>query len=143
MKGYNTMKHPRSTLVVLLTLAFAGVLAVAEDRPSKSGTKGTTVSPSMTIEAIEGTTWAGLDSDGDWYEYTFLKGGQLRYGTNTERSKMVFFEKKGDFWAQNGTLVVIPIGNYSVNIGTIDGSVMKGDAWNVTGRRWKWEAKKK
>jgi hypothetical protein len=137
------MKHALSTFVALLTLALVGVLVFAEDRPPSSGGKGDIVSPSDTIEAIEGTTWAGTDSDGDWYEYTFLKGGQLRYSTNTERSKVVTFEKKENVWAQNGKLVVILIQNYSVNAGTIEGNQMKGDAWNVTGRRWTWEAKKK
>jgi hypothetical protein len=122
----------------MLTIAEAPSFAQA--RPSKSGTKNKIVT---LVSSIEGTTWAGKDSDGDLYEYIFLKGGQLRYSTNTERSEMVTFEDKENVWAQNGNLVVILIQNYSVNVGTIEKDRIKGLAWNVTGRRWTWEAKKK
>jgi hypothetical protein len=136
------MKHALSTLIVLLTLSFAGAPSFAGGGPQTSGTKGDVVSPSSAVEAIEGTTWTGRDSDGDWYQYTFLKGGQLRYGTNTERSKVETFELKENVWAQNGNLVVILIQNYSVNVGTIEGNRIKGIAWNVAGRRWTWGAEK-
>jgi hypothetical protein len=129
--------------VALLTLALAGVLGFAEDRPQNIAGKGDIASPPNPIETIEGTTWAGTDSDGDWYEYTFLKGGQLRYSTNTQRTRVETFEMKENVWAQNGKLVVILIQNYSVNVGTIEGNQMTGNAWNFAGRRWTWEAKRK
>lgn len=58
------MKHARSTLIVLLTLVFAGAPSFAEDGSPTSGTKGDVVSPANAVESIEGTTWAGKDSDG-------------------------------------------------------------------------------
>ena len=133
------MKNPIRPLIALLALSLAGSPALAEDLPSAPGSKAA----SLVTEGIEGTTWAGTDSDGDWYEYTFLKGGRLRYSTNTERSKTETIEDPKNVWAQNGQLVVILIQNFSVNLGTIEGRQMKGNAWNVKERRWTWEAVKK
>jgi len=99
-------------------------------------------SESGTIPSIEGTTWAGTDSDGDYYEYTFLKGGQLRFRTNTSGTFKTW-EDDGDVWAQNGSIVVMVVSKYTARQGIISGSRMSGDAWNVTGRRWTWEGVKK
>ena len=82
-------------------------------------------------------------SDGDFYEYTFLKGGQLRYKTNTSRTEIATFEHKGDVWAQNGMLVMVLIGDYSSQVGTIQDGQIKGRAWNVKEKRWTWEVKKR
>lgn len=129
-----------SILVALATLHLGGP-CLAQEKGFFD--KQRTVNAPGVVASIEGTTWAGIDSDGDFYEYTFLPKGQLRYRTNTSRSRIVTFEDKGDVWAQNGPIVIICISNYSTNLGTMKGNEITGDAWNVKGRRWTWEVKKK
>ena len=123
-------------MLVLMTMS-TGVLsqerATAKQEPAANAEN---------IRSIEGTTWAGTDSDGDFYEYTFLKGGQLRYKTNTSRKKIVTFEDKGDVWAQNGEIVIILSGDFSTQVGTLRRDRIAGKAWNVKERRWTWEVKK-
>jgi hypothetical protein len=121
------MKIPKILIFIFISLfASAHNRAVAQDKPS----------------TVEGTKWAGTDSDGDFYEYEFLRGGQLRYRTNTGRTEMVSFEDKGDVWSQNGSIIIVVKGSSSVQVGKINGNRMTGEAWNVNGRRWTWQAAK-
>lgn len=91
------------------------------------------------VPSIEGTTWSGPDSDGDQYEYTFLPGGQLRFRTNTMGSDRTY-EDPGDYWAQNGRIVIMVTTKYATRVGIIDGNKIHGDAWNVREHRWTWDA---
>ncbi len=94
------------------------------------------------VPSIADTVWSGTDSDGDFYEFTFRKGGQLRFTTNTSGSTLTY-EDEGDIWAQNGNIVVICTSHYATRQGTITGNQMKGAAWNFAGRRWDWTVEKK
>lgn len=94
------------------------------------------------LASVEGTTWSGIDSDGDRYTFTFLKGGDIRYTTQTPGEDAVTYEDEGDVWAQNGDRVIILIGDYSTYMGTITGDLMKGRSWNVVNKRWSWEFKR-
>lgn len=116
--------------LVILTLAILNLDAQEDDT-------------TPAVPSLDGTTWAGTDSDGDFYEYTFLKGGQVRYRTNASRDKIVTFEEKGDVWAQNGSIVLIMLNNTSAQSGTIKGNQIEGPAWNANGQRWTWQVKKK
>ena len=127
------MKRSPYTFLVMLVLVFISTIVLSQEHAE---TRETT-------KSIEGTTWAGTDSDGDFYEYTFLKGGQLRYKTNTSRKGIVTFEDKGDVWAQNGQIIIMLKGNFSTQVGNLIGDRMEGKAWNFRGRRWTWEAKEK
>jgi hypothetical protein len=98
---------------------------------------------STSVASLEGTTWSGTDSDGDSYEFTFLKSGHLRYTTQAAGEAAASYEDEGDVWAQNGDIVIILINGYSTYQGTIKGDLMQGKSWNVVEKRWTWEFKKK
>lgn len=93
---------------------------------------------------LEGTTWAGTDSDGDYYEFIFLKNGKIRYTTQASGGEAATYEEEDDdVWAQNGKIVIILLGNYATYLGTLDGDLLTGQSWNVVDKRWTWELKKK
>jgi hypothetical protein len=123
----------------MLALVGASMMVLSRDRVSAK--QEPTAIPD-TITSIEGTIWAGTDSDGDFYEYTFLKGGHLNYKTNTARKEIETILDKG-IWAQNGQIVIVVINKYSTMVGTLSGDRIEGDAWNVTGRRWTWKVNEK
>ena len=137
------MKPYSMVNTLLVTLLLLTGCATTTHTPVREQVSKLDTAVSDQIGSIEGTTWAGKDSDGDFYEYTFLIGGQLLYKTNTSRQSIVTFEDKGDVWAQNGKTVIILIGDTSANVGTLLGDRIEGKAWNATGRRWTWEVKKK
>lgn len=105
-------------------------------------------SPSMSESnaragSIEGQMWSGTDSDGDFYEFYFLKGGQLRYSSRGPGQDVgTMYEDEGDVWAQNGNVVIMTINNYSSYVGLKEEGRITGDAWNVAGRRWTWDVKR-
>jgi outer membrane biogenesis lipoprotein LolB len=89
------------------------------------------------VASIAGTTWSGPDTHGRHYDYEFLADGTLHYTYET-----------GSFtdatWKQDGDSIYMSINNkYSERQGRITGSHMQGDAWNVKGEKWTWEADKK
>jgi hypothetical protein len=94
---------------------------------------------------LAGTTWSGTDSDGDFYEFTFLSGGQIRYRTNTGRTQIVTFQKRGDVWRQKGARLTMYLGRtkvgrpYSTYVGNIRDNEISGRASNVRGRHWTWK----
>ncbi|WP_420572120.1 hypothetical protein [Kordia sp.] len=103
---------------------------------------GQTVTVKNDSISIANTKWSGTDSDGDFYEFHFLPDGHVAYKTNTERERTVSFRDEEDIWSQNGTKVIIALGNTSVQIGEIKDKEMKGTAWNKFGRTWTWSLKK-
>ena len=91
-------------------------------------------SASSAVPSVAGTTWVGPDTHGRHYTYEFLPDGTLHYIYET-----------GDFtdatWKQDGDSIYISINNkFSERLGRITGSHMQGDAWNVKGEKWTWEA---
>ena len=83
---------------------------------------------------VSGTTWVGTDSDGDYYEYHFQPDGALHYKSPTG------FYKKGS-WKQDGDAIYMETNNkYSERQGQISGTRMTGNAWNIKGRKWTWQA---
>ncbi len=87
--------------------------------------------------SVAGTTWAGTDSDGDYYEYHFQADGALHY-----KSPTGFF--KNGTWNQHGDEIYMETNKkYAERKGRISGTHMKGDAWNVKGQTWTWAADKK
>lgn len=122
-------------LVALSAALLVGGCAV----PSLGGSGNTSASTSgdSSVPSIEGSTWVGTDSDGDYYEYSFLKGGQLRFATRSGGT-LNTHQDAGDYWAQNGKVVLITTTKYTTRQGLINGNRMQGDAWNVRGQRWTW-----
>lgn len=86
---------------------------------------------------IAGSTWAGVDSDGDYYVYRFRSNGKLEYTSPT-----------GTFhsatWRQTGSKVYLETnGRYSEYEGSIKGGKMTGRAWNRRGHEWSWSAERR
>ncbi len=133
------MKRRWIAAVVMLTLVGAGMMVLSQKRVSAN--QGSAANMEA-VPSIEGTIWSGTDSDGDYYQYYFLKGGHLNYDTNTSRKEIEKIVDKG-VWAQNGEVVIIAINHYSTQTGTISGNHMGGEAWNFNSRRWNWGVDKK
>jgi len=103
------------------------------------GCASTSAPPIQTdVVAISGTTWAGTDSDGEYYEYQFMGDGSLHYKLPTGVSS-----KKGT-WKQHGKTIYMETNKKHAEFkGTIQGQTMEGNALNIYGRRWTWSAKKR
>ncbi len=87
--------------------------------------------------SVAGTTWAGTDSDGDYYEYHFQPGGALHW-----KCPQGFYTK--GTWKQDGKTIYMETNNkYAERKGRISGTHMKGKAWNVKGQKWNWVADKR
>jgi hypothetical protein len=88
---------------------------------------------------VTGTTWVGTDSDGDYYEYTFVAGGVLHF-----KSPSGFFTN--GTWQQVEDTIYMQTyyqqttKKYSERIGQIKGTHMEGKAMNIVGRTWSWVA---
>jgi hypothetical protein len=137
----------KSKLFSLLALSAALLVAGCAGPTSGAGAGASqpavaSGASSQGTPSIEGSTWAGTDSDGDYYEFTFLKGGQLRYGRR-ESGKLVMHQDAGDYWGQSGDVVIITTTKFSTRQGLIKGMRMQGDAWNVRGDRWTWVGDKR
>jgi hypothetical protein len=91
--------------------------------------------PSPPPPTIAGTTWAGNDSDGSDWTFTFRPDGLLSYKLKSST---------GDgTWKQDGNTVSMDVNNkYATFNGTIAGDRMSGAASNVTGHRWTWTFEK-
>jgi outer membrane murein-binding lipoprotein Lpp len=79
---------------------------------------------------ISGTIWTGWESDGDYYEFYFMKNGVLHYKSPTGYWTVAT-------WTQNGNSVYMEFNNkYAERQATINGNTMSGNAWNITGLTW-------
>ncbi len=88
------------------------------------------------LRNLAGTTWAGTDSKGDYYEYTFETGGILQYKSPTG----VY---RNGTWKQTGNEIYMETNKkYSERQGVISGNIMEGKGWNTRGLTWTWKAKK-
>lgn len=133
---------PRSRRFLLLPVLSLVLLASAPLLPPA-------LSAAVAVDAvasapdITGTVWSGTDSDGDFYSFTFLKGGQLRFESDAGGERKTYADE-GDIWAQNGVHVVMLISDYSTYRGTLapDGQSISGKSWNLAGQRWTWTFKR-
>lgn len=132
---------PRSPARTGRLLAAATLAVVAATALTTPGRTQSTPPLGTPTPSLEGTSWSGKDSDGDNYTYTFLRHGALRFRTNTPGS-VKEYQDPGDYWAQNGPLVIIVTSRYSTRQGFIRGNRISGDAWNVQNHRWTWEAER-
>jgi hypothetical protein len=121
--------------------------AIAADKAAamhKESPAGAAAPAALTgaIPNLEGTTWGGTDSQGDYYEYTFMPDRQLAFKVTSGGVTRSYVDV-GDYWAQNGRILIMTMTNYATRVGKITGNTMSGDAWNVVGHRWTWKATKK
>ena len=95
--------------------------------------------PTETKSSLEGSTWTGNRPETGEYTIKFLKDGQLQYIINVMQNGVTSPRTVKGTWKQSGNDIQITIGNsYSVLQGTLEGSVMKGNATNQEGVSWKW-----
>ena len=88
------------------------------------------------VTPLEGTAWAGTDSDGDAYVYRFNPAGQ--YGFTSPSGT---YNDSSDTWSQTGDQVTMSTsGGYSTYHGTIVGDSISGTASNIRGHSWTWTA---
>lgn len=82
---------------------------------------------------LGGTTWSGIDSDGDEYTFTFKKDGTLSYTSEKDSSD------KGT-WKQYRHAVSYEANNRFVEaIGEISDGMIEGRSWNVKSHSWSWK----
>ncbi len=93
--------------------------------------------PKTPVEWISGTTWAGTDSEGDYYEFYFLSDGVLHYSSPSG------FYKNGT-WKLDGNSIYMEMNRkYSEYEGTLIGTKIQGSAKNIAGIHWSWSVSKK
>jgi hypothetical protein len=105
-------------------------------RTSVAPTSAKPTVPSSTavkVAELVGTSWRGVDSDGDEYTLVFRENGELQV-TSTSG------EIRQSTWKLEGNRLRMEMnGGYSKYQGTIQGDVMEGQAENVKGRTWTWK----
>ena len=109
--------------------------------PSASPTPPASPEPTSGVpesQPLEGTSWAGTDSDGDYYVYRFLPSSQFNYTSPTGT-----FGGPGETWTQEGNQVTMKTdGGYSTRVGTIQGDTISGTGSNAAGASWTWTAQR-
>jgi hypothetical protein len=124
------MKIPARNIVIsaLLTLAM-GLFITAFAQNAKA----------QSVINVTGTTWVGADSDGDYYEYTYLAGGVMHY-----KSPSGFYTngtwQQVDDTIYMQTYYMQTTKKYAERMGQIKGTHMEGNALNIVGRTWSWVA---
>jgi hypothetical protein len=124
------MKIPVKNIVMstLLTLA-VGLFMTAFTQKAMA----------QSVINVTGTTWVGTDSDGDYYEYTFVAGGALHYKSPQGFYTNGTWQQDGD-WIYMQTYYQKTTRKYAERLGQIKGTHMEGAAANVVGRTWTWVA---
>ena len=85
--------------------------------------------PTPPMMDIRDTTWQGKDHV-DNYRITFESDGTLTYGYNNSFHR-------GGTWKFDGVHLYWEVnGKYRETKATLNGTVIQGDSWNVTGKRW-------
>jgi hypothetical protein len=78
---------------------------------------------------LRGTSWQGQDHVAN-YRVTFESDGTLTFGYNNKFNR-------GGSWALDGNKLYFEVNKkYREFKGTVNGSSLQGDSWNVTGKRW-------
>ena len=137
------MKKMLGSIFVMLALFLAMSNTVAQENDAVPTLTTPAPMASDSMPSLEGTMWEGTDSRGDFAQYTFLKGGQLRIrspqlvGTEFDTT-----ETPGDAWTQDGAHVRLEINHYLTLVGTIDGDRIAGNGSNIKGKRWTWEVQR-
>jgi hypothetical protein len=93
----------------------------------------------QSVVNVTGTTWVGTDSDGDYYEYTFVAGGVLHLKSPTGVSTNNTWQQVDDTIYMD-TYFGDTTKKYSERMGQITGTHMEGKAINIAGRTWSWVA---
>lgn len=97
---------------------------------------GTEILPSDTGRTfvLRGTRWVGEDSEKASLDLLFDEGGVVDYITDTGHWRT------GRYLRHGADLVISMNDGYSVYLGRVGVSELRGAGWNVRDRRWLWEA---
>lgn len=131
-------KNQAETQATPATTAAAAPSSAADVTTSApAAPTGATAQPAApSVQQVEGTVWAGTDSDGDYYVYRFNANGLFGY-TSPQRS----FDGPTNTWSQAADQVTMSTDNgYSTYLGTIEGDTISGTASNRRGQSWTWTA---
>jgi hypothetical protein len=82
----------------------------------------------LTVD-LRGTTWQGQDHVAN-YRVTFEPDGTMTYGYNNRFNR-------GGSWKLEGNKLYFEVNKkYREFNGIVNGDILQGDSWNVTGKRW-------
>lgn len=94
--------------------------------------------------SVANTVWTGLDSDGDYYEYTFRRDGKVDFRNSSKGSyDTSSYSDDIDVWKQEGSKVTWVLTEYATWIGEVNGNKMTGKASNITDKNWTFSFTKK
>lgn len=117
-----TMRIRTLGMLMLLMCTFGLTAGAAE----QSAAKTTSIN-------LAGTTWSGIDSDGDEYTFTFNKDGTLSYKSDKDSSD------KGT-WNQYRHAVYYEANKRFVEaVGEIGEGTIEGRSWNIRNHSWSWK----
>jgi len=94
------------------------------------------------VSDLANSVWQGNDSDGQFYEFTFMPGGSLIYRSAAPQVDTALFSNETFRWFQSGKHFVMVLNNYATYSGTVNGDELTGTSWNLAGKRWSWKFKK-
>jgi hypothetical protein len=114
----------------------AKIIQVVEFASQASGRQSVTTSLALQAPSLNGTTWSGIDSDGDLYTFMFIEGGVLTYTSPSGTHE-------NGTWEQGDKAIYFQMNNkFSQYRGSIDGPKMTGVAQNIRGHYWQWSVSK-
>jgi TonB family protein len=85
---------------------------------------------------LEGTFWAGTNSDKDFYVIEFLQDGKLRYTSVTGTVS------KGVWTKDRDSILIEMNGKFTKLNGRLSGNQLEGNAVSKRGHKWQWSATK-
>jgi uncharacterized protein (TIGR02996 family) len=90
----------------------------------------------VSLPRLAGTCWAGPNLGEEHYVWRYLPGGVLNYTCPTGTYQ-------NGTWDQVGNHVAVEINrHYADYDGFIGGDLVRGKAGNITGLKWRWEARR-
>ncbi|MEO7896915.1 MAG: hypothetical protein ABIR65_06425 [Pseudolysinimonas sp.] len=103
----NTL-HKASLPVLGLVAAFvlAGCSLLSPQQPTTPDTPTEAPAPTVTVEDLNDTSWAGTDSEGTDTTFTFHEGGSTAVSFSGNE-----YDDPGDTWALDGSTLTVTIYN--------------------------------
>ncbi|MCU1416482.1 MAG: hypothetical protein JWP32_656 [Schumannella sp.] len=99
-------KASLSALGLLAAVALTGCSLLSPSTPTDPSTAPTPDAPSVTVEDLNDTSWAGTDSEGTDTTFTFHTGGSTAVSFSGNP-----YDDPGDTWALEGSTLTITIYN--------------------------------
>ena len=93
-------------LGILAAIALTGCSLLSPSTPTDPSTAPTTAAPTVTVDDLNDTSWAGTDSEGTDTTFTFHEGGSTAVSFSGND-----YDDPGDTWALVGNTLTITIYN--------------------------------